>query len=517
MPLTFEQKLSYLGLALVAGAACYGLFLLIKRFIQDLRIDNALSKIPMPSGCLPFFGHALSLAAGRPWDVINIDFPQQLKSPIVRFNMFRHRVILFSEPPLLERVLQTQQRKYIKDRNSFEEFMCLLGNGLVTSEGAKWRHGRTLLSSAMRIEILEDLPEIAIDCTNILLRDLKANPKGFDLMKGFHRLTLQVIGRAILSLSPEECETVFARLYLPIVDECNARVWAPWRKVMFWLEGFKERAACLDKLNTYFVDLIQKRWAERQSGKRNAEDGVKQDILDLYMSQLGKMDPATVLQLRDDLKTMILAGHETTAAMLTWTCYEVLSNPEVLQKVRDEHREFFSTFDIKNKKQYPTLKDLEKKVYGRSCLREALRKYSVVPIVMRVANEDDFIRKEESGLAHDLSIPAGTAVCVGITAVHNNPTLWPDPRKYNPERFVALDSDMDAVKYSFLPFIAGPRNCLGQHLSLTEAQFILSYLMHHAKGLQLNPEASGVPHKFIAPVVPEKGLPVDVDEVKLIF
>lgn len=515
MALTFQEKLIYLVIAAFAGAILYGVFLLVKRLFQDMRIDNALSKVPMPGGCIPFFGHALSLAAGRPWDVINLTFPAELKSPIVRFNMFRNRVILFAEPPLLERVLQTQQRKYIKHRASFEEFMCLLGTGLVTSEGAKWRHGRTLLSAAMRIEILEELPAIAIECTDHLLKDLKKNPKGFDLLKGFHRLTLQVIGRAILSLNPEECENVFARLYLPIVDECNARVWSPWRKYMFWLDGFKQRAECLDKLNSYFVDLIQKRWAERQAGKRNA-DVVKQDILDLYMKQLDNMKPATIVQLRDDLKTMILAGHETTASMLTWTCYEVLSNPDVLQKIRDEHREFFAQYDIK-KGVFPTLKDLEKKVYGRSCLREALRKYSPVPIVMRMADEDDFIKKEESGFSHDLSIPKGTAVCVGITAVHNNPTLWPDPRKYKPERFVALDGDMDSVKYSFIPFIAGPRNCMGQHLSLTEAQFILSYLMSQTEGLRLNEKASGVPHKFVAPVIPENGLPVDVDEVNLIF
>lgn len=514
MALTFQEKLIYLAIAAALAGVSYLVFLLVKKLLVGFRIDVKLKNIPTPSGSLPFFGHALSLAAGRPWDVMNLDFPKEVNSPILRFNMFTNRVLLFSEPPLIERVLQTQQRKYLKDRMSYEEFMCLLGTGLVTSEGAKWRHGRTLLSSAMRIEILDDLPEIALSCTNLLLADMKANPQGYDLMKGFHRLTLQVIGRALLSLSPEECEKVFAKLYLPIVDECNARVWSPWRKAMPWLEGYQHHSACLDKLNTYFVDLVQKRWAERQSGAR---DQIKQDILDLYMSQLTKMDSTTVLQLRDDLKTMILAGHETTAAMLTWTMFEVLSNPKIAQTIREEHKTFFAKYNVA-KGEYPLTKDLEGKKYTRACLREALRKYSVVPIVMRVAAEDDLIKKEESeGLKEDLLVPKGTAICVGITAVHNNPTLWPSPREYKPERFVALDDDMDSVKYSFIPFIAGPRNCLGQHLSLTEAQFIVSYLLANTKGLELNGKASGVPHKFIAPVVPENGLPVNVAKVQLIF
>lgn len=557
MALSLYDKVYYLGLALVIAGIAYLILRELRKFYNHQRIDRILDMVPLIPGGVPFLGHLLQLNHGRPWETICIHFPQQVKSMVVRFNMYRARVLLITEPPLIQRVLQTQQRKYQKDLNSFSAFMCLLGSGLVTSEGKKWRDGRATLSAAMRIEILEDLPQIAIECTNIMLKQM-TQAGSFDLLRGFQKLTLQVIGRALLSLDPVECDEVFAKLYLPIVDECNARVWAPWKGYMFWREEYKSHAESLAKLNEYFVNLINKRWTERVAGQREAQNGVKQDILDLYMKEMEKdflgatttasstissttakeatssssssssaaavagivprtLNSTQVTQLRDNLKTMVLAGHETTAAMLTWTTYELLkpANREMLDKVRREHKKAYSNYNLK-KAEYPPLSCLEEAPFTRACLREALRRYSVVPIIMRVAVEDDFVRKDESGLAYDLPIPKGTAICVGITSVHRNPTLWPDPESYQPNRFLALDHNMDAVQYSFIPFSAGPRHCLGQHISLTEAQFIVSYLLSNVE-MELAPEASGMPHKYVVPVVPENGLPVKVTKASTIL
>ena len=335
-------------------------------------------------------------------------------------------------------------------------------------------------------------------------------------MKGFHRLTLQVIGRAILSLNPEECETVFARLYLPIVDECNARVWGSVAQG----HVLARRIQAARRVSRQTQQLLRRSRAETlgrspggQTQRRHCQARHPRS-LHVAAQQNGSSDRFAASRRPQDDDPRRARNNRRDAHMdMLRSPLEPRSTP----KSPATNTTNSSRSTISKTETSPTLKDLEKKVYGRSCLREALRKYSVVPIVMRVADDDDFIKKEESGLSHDLTIPKGTAVCVGITAVHNNPTLWPDPRKYKPERMVPLDNDMDSVKYSFLPFIAGPRNCLGQHLSLTEAQFILSYLMHQTEGLKLNEKASGVPHKFIAPVVPENGLPVDVDQVNLIF
>jgi cytochrome P450 len=379
----------------------------------------------------------------------------------------------------------------------------------VTSENEKWRRGRTLLTHAMRIDILEDLPAVALASADVVLHQLEAAAKAgdkVDMAKAFHRLTLQVIGRAVLSLPAEECDRVFPSLYLPIVDECNRRVWEPWRYGMPWLHDYRRHRTCLNDLNAYLTELIQTRWAQRQRGERDEAKGVKADVLDLYMSQIQKMDGDMVRQLRDDIKTMLLAGHETTAAMLTWTLYELLSNPELAAKVREEHQAVLGHINFV-KGELPTLADIGKLTWTLASLREALRLYSVVPLVLRQAVENDLVPAADTGLGHDLLIPKGTAIAVGITSVHMNPKYWPNPTRYDPSRFVGLD--MDTVQYCFLPFINGPRNCLGQHLSLTEAQLVLSYILGRTR-LGLPDGFKAVPHKFMAPQVPEAGLPVNV-------
>ena len=491
-------------------AAVYGL---LTRGLTSLRIRQAMRGVPTPAlVSWPFLGHALNLAGPRPWYKMRRwceDFGQ---SKLVYFKVLDKHVLYIAHPPLLKRVLQTKQRDYRKDLDSFKHFRCLLGQGLVTSEDEKWRHGRLLLSQAMRIDILGTIPAVGIRAAARLIRKIRENgeAKPTDVDEEFRHLTLQVIGEAVLSLPADEVTRVLPQLYLPVVHEANKRVWAPWRPFMPWLAGCRARDSAIDRLNRYISDYVRKRWrliqAERAaaSGSGPAVEPRAPDILDRYMTQLESCGEAEVLQVRDDLKTMLLAGHETSAATLTWATYELLSHPEIAEKVREEHDRVFGDIDLSAASATVSAEAVKQLKWAPAVLREAMRLHGVVPLVMRIASKDDVIPAAETGIGRDVRVPKGCTIMVGIDGVHNREDLWPDAARFNPERFF----DMDAVDpYAYIPFINGPRNCLGQHLSFLEMQIVLSLVWGR---LNLKPamslEAAGEPHSYVIPTVPAHGL-----------
>ncbi|CCW71143.1 unnamed protein product [Phytomonas sp. Hart1] len=212
--------------------------------------------------------------------------------------------------------------------------------------------------------------------------------------------------------------------------------------------------------------------------------------------------------------------------MLTWATYETLRRPDLRARVVDEAR---ALFDVEGCARcvrtpegicgVPSRERIERLVHTPAILREALRMHSVVPVVMRRAVHDDVFAADEAGLPRDVHLPAGCVVAIGIEGVHKNPTIWPDPDHFNPDRFLNVDPPQAIDPYGFIPFINGPRNCLGQHFALVEAQVALAF-MHYRWDLALfrDPATDGDDetwqkeigrhHDYIIPQVPHDGLKV---------
>ena len=249
------------------------------------------------------------------------------------------------------------------------------------------------------------------------------------------------------------------------------------------------------------------RWAKHQEARADGREPPLVDILDRLVSSV---DPAAwgescVTQLRDEIKTFILAGHETSASMLTWSVYELTQNPEVLEKVLAEGRKIFpdttsapagdrDKFQTSTLPTKETLKDMN---YTVHVLKESLRLYTLVPMVTRECLEDDVIDGQ--------TIPAGTKIFINLKAVHTNPKLWPEPEKFRPERF---EEDFDM--WNFNAFINGPRNCIGQHLALMEARIVLSLLMQRFKFTPANSKVGEV-HAYMVPTCPANGMHMLID------
>jgi cytochrome P450 len=163
-------------------------------------------------------------------------------------------------------------------------------------------------------------------------------------------------------------------------------------------------------------------------------------------------------QIRDEIMTIFLAGHETTATTLSWAWHLLAQHPDVRTKLDEELTSVLGT-------RTPTVEDLPNLVYSRMVIDESLRMFPPAWMFARVAVADD-----DFG---DFTLPAGAMLLVSPYVTHHLPSLWPDPEQFNPERFRpgALTS---RHKYAYLPFSGGPRVCIGNSFALMEATLILA-------------------------------------------
>ena len=160
----------------------------------------------------------------------------------------------------------------------------------------------------------------------------------------------------------------------------------------------------------------------------------------------------------------ILAGFETTASTLTYAAYELALHQEIQYQIVDE---LSTVVDKNNDIDYEELMRLP---YLDAVLCETLRLHSFVVKVNRITNQEYHIKKL------GLTLPPGQVVEIPIYALHNNPKYWPDPKKFDPDRFMG-ENRAKIVPYTFIPFLAGPRNCVGMRFALMEAKLALAQVM----------------------------------------
>ncbi|CAN0335026.1 unnamed protein product [Pylaiella littoralis] len=498
---------------------------------ESLKLRRMSRTVPSIGGVWPILGPALKLAEGAPWDTMT-RWAKEYGS-IYKFSLFGHVYVVLSDPHFMKEVMRTKITKYHKDVEfAYRPFLSLLGTGIVTSDGPKWRKQRNKVSAAFRIEVLSAVPGMSQRAVERLAKKLdEAEEKGASVEIGeeMRHLTLQVISEALLSLSAEEADGTFATVYMPIVVEGHKRVWNPFRRFCPLLPAWWAHIKNQRILNDYITGIVRARWDIIQKEKEgrfvapptNGGSGAdvpgnvpdvggddegsspsgerKRDILDKVLEsvQPGEWGTAAVMQIRDEMKTFVLAGHETSASMLNWSLFELVKNGDLMDKVVAESEQVFGR-EAPLAAPLPSTEELRGLQFTEACLRETLRKYSVVPIVSRRCVEDTTICEGEGGPEH--FIPKGCSVSLLIKArFHEREDLWPEPMRYNPSRFAEA-----VAPYTFLPFIDGPRNCLGQHLSLLESKVVLSLLVNRYEFSLVNANA-GEPNAWMIPTIPEHG------------
>jgi len=356
-----------------------------------------------------------------------------------------------------------------------------IGEGLILKSGRKWYRNRRLLTPAFHFDILRAYVPIyneAVDIFMQKLEDGKTPASGFDLFDEMSLLTLDVILQCAFS-QESDCQRKPCT-YIDAVKDFSV-LWAklvasPYYFVhhMFpWAYGLTASGKRFYKL----CDIVDK---EAKIIIEDRQDLIKSQDRDAYLSGRRYVDFLDILLLAQDedgvglskpdilseVQTFLFAGHDTTSGGLSWTLYLMATHPEHQQRVQQELDNVLAGRD----NQHIRWEDLAKLSYLAQCLKESLRMYPPVPIVSRQLEEEIDIL--------GCPVPAGTNVGLHIYALHHNVHVWgEDHMQFKPERF-EIDKVKDRDAYAFVPFSAGPRNCIGQNFALTEEKVILARLLH---------------------------------------
>jgi cytochrome P450 len=216
MNLSFTDVLSVETVAYIFVIT--GLIAFLSPLFTQLSASHRGKPVPQIRNGLPFFGHVFTMLKGSPWDQMArwaVEY-----GTFYKLHLFGSDAYVVSDPELLKIILQTKLSIFKKDVAwTYKPFMVLLGNGLVTAEGSSWRKQRNLLSSHLRLDILDQIPSItirAVERLKLKLDEFKGSGSMIEMAEEFRHLTLQVIAEAILSLPPGESDHTFAHMYLPI-------------------------------------------------------------------------------------------------------------------------------------------------------------------------------------------------------------------------------------------------------------------------------------------------------------
>jgi cytochrome P450 len=364
---------------------------------------------------------------------------------VVRHETESGPVVTLNRPELARHVLRNRERNYVK-RGTPDDLMLtpLLGRGLLTSEGDVWKRQRRITQPSFDRARVESLGALIVEETERLI-DRWGDGGLVRLDHDLSSLTLAVVSRAILGSDVSG----MGRRFGEAVDTVN-RFMGHYDPLLPGEEGAAARTAFANalKLLDGIVSLLVQ--GRRASGEES------DDLLGALLAA-----GFDAREIRDQVLTMLMAGHETTAKALGWTIYLLDRHPEAADA--------------------PLLQ----------LIKESMRLYPPVWLLSRTARVDD----EVAGYR----IPAGTLVCVSPYLLHRHPGYWADPERFDPSRFA-----VDPPDFAYLPFSDGPRRCIGERLAMFEAELVLRTLRERVR-IELDP-AHPVEPEALVTLRPKHGL-----------
>jgi cytochrome P450 len=360
--------------------------------------------------------------------------------------------LLLNRPDAIRHVLVDQHENYTRTPATLRILRPLLGQGLLTSAGPTWRHQRRTLAPAFSPKSVDLLVPHMLAPIREAVGELKSSgTEQLDLFAFVHRLALEIAGRTMFSLDMRERGPALwalvarygERLGRPDLLDLLLPAWMPSPQDL-------RRALFRRRWVAFIEQIIAERGQLQEKSPR-----------DLLGVLLAARDPEsgqafTPAQVRDQVATMILAGHETTTDALFWAFYLVAIAPEAQERVADEAARVPP--DGSSGPQPSRL------TYTRAVLDEALRLYPPAFLLVRLARRADRIG--------DLDIKAGDVLAIAPWVLHRHAKLWEDPAAFVPERFLPGAPAID--RFAYLPFGVGPRICIGAQFALTEAVLVLA-------------------------------------------
>ncbi len=393
---------------------------------------------------------------------------------IVRIRLLFWPAYLVNHPDGIRHVLQENQRNYNKDLYPYKVLKPLLGRGLVTNDGKSWLHQRHLMQPAFHRKRLATFGMLMTSTTVTMLdqwQDFAKRDQPLDVAAEMLRLTLRIVSKALFNIDLSNEMHIFDQVVTTVNKLLSDYIYAPFPP----LNVPTPRNRRLQAASRTFDQLVYGIITQRR--QLNTDTG---DLLSMLLSARDEetWQQMNDQQVRDEVITLLIAGHETVSTALTWTWYLLSQHPEVEHRLHAELDEVLGG-------QMPAVAHLAKLSYTRMVLEEALRLYPPAWIFGRKAIADDEIG--------GYFIPANSMIVLSPYMTHRHPAFWEDPEVFDPGRFIP-ERSAGRPHYAYFPFGGGPRVCIGNNFALMEMQLILAtvaqrYRLHLVPGHPVEPEA----------------------------
>ncbi|HEV3166490.1 MAG TPA: cytochrome P450 [Isosphaeraceae bacterium] len=396
---------------------------------------------------------------------------------------------LVGHPDHVKHVLLDNQKNYPRSWY-YDRTKPIVGEGLVTTEGAAWRRLRRMAQPAFHPQRVAALAGVMTDSTRAMLDRWQAHARTgetVDVAEEFVGLTLRIVCRALLSIELEGAADQIVLAVEAALEFTQHRIDSLVALPMFvpTPRNLKIRPS-IRIIDTIIYGIIARR--------RREPDHDSGDLLSMLLATRDEEtgEGLTDRELRDQILTFIAAGHETTAVALAWTFYLLSQHPEAESRLRTEVKTALNG-------RLPTLSDLPKLVFTRQVIEESLRLYPPVYALIRDAKHDD-----EIGGYH---IPARSMVILSPYVTHRHPGFWPDPERFDPDRF-SPERSACRPRFAWFPFLGGPHQCIGQEFAMMEAILIVAMVAQEFR-LQLVPGTRVEPKPMLS-LRPGNGLPMTI-------
>jgi enediyne biosynthesis protein E7 len=390
----------------------------------------------------------------------------------VRLPLGPKPLYFFNSPEHAKHVLADNASNYHKGIG-LAQAKRALGDGLLTSEGDTWRRQRRTIQPVFQAKRMARQADALVAEVGRMVARLRTRQGGgpVDIRHEMTGLSLGVLGSTLLDLDLSgyesmggAFETVQNHAMFEMMTLGAVPPWVPLRGQLKFRSARQE-----------LLDVVQKLVNERRANPSSTGD----DVLSRLIASLSSdPDPANGQQrLSDELITLLLAGHETTASTLSWAFYLIDQHPEVGHRLAAEATSVLGD-------RTPTYEDLHGLVYTSMVVEEVMRLYPAVWLLSRRSLADDDV--------NGYHVPAGTDVLICPYTMHRHPGLWFAPNRFDPERFAP---DKKRIPYAYIPFGGGPRFCVGNHLGMMEATFAIAMIAREMRlvmkpGYKVVPEAN---------------------------
>ena len=447
-------------------------------FVMPRRIVTSIPGLPG----LPVLGNLLDFRRDR----LGLQDRAQRLGPIARLSLGPIPVYVISDADLAHAVF-VEHAAVMKKSAGLKFMMPLLGDGLLTAEGGVHKRHRKLLAPAFAPKRLAAYGDVMVGEAAAQVAHWRPNTV-IDLAEEMMEMTLAIAGRTLFSANVRgDAKTVAEGLELAMRAQL-ANLTSPIQLGYEWpLPRHRRMRRAVAMLDEIVYRMIG-------NGRRLGTD--RGDVLSMLL--LSRDDDGTGLtdkQVRDEVMTLLLAGHETTANALTWTFYELGRNPGALDRLEQELAEVVGDRPV-------TVDDLPRMPWLLATIEEAMRLHPPAYMTGRQALADLELGGHQ--------IPQGSTLMVYIRGIHRRREYFPSPLAFDPARMLP-DAKKARPRHHYLPFGAGPRVCIGAHFALLEAQLCLATILQRAG---LRPLATHVIPEPLVTLRPRGGLPTRVTRLR---